>query len=255
MAELSIAVDRDLDRAFTIVTLGGEFNLASTPLVRTTLLKCRAECPLAIIVDVERLLVTSRIALTVFASVQRHQRHGPAVALALCTAPATPTGRVVQRMLGGTIPVYPSRDAAVAALQDRQSAMKRVSARLPADPRSASTARRLVAGACDDWGLGDLADAALLVVSELVSNAVRHAGTDFDLTAMLRGPYLHLAVRDGSIRPPLVPQRPGSGWPALTTSGRGMHLVESCAAGWGTTVGGDGKIVWAMLRTTGGGPG
>jgi anti-sigma regulatory factor (Ser/Thr protein kinase) len=249
MAALSTAVDKDLDRGFTVVALAGELSLATTPLVRTELLKCLAECPLAVIVDVERLLVTSPVALTVFPAVQHHQRHGPSVALSLCAAPTTATGRMVRRAVGQTIPVYPSRDRALAAVQDRQAAMQRVRVRLSADPRSAAIARRLVAEACDRWGLYDLADAALLVVSELVSNAVRHAGTDFDLTATLRGSYLHLAVRDGSPESPLMPSRPDPGLPALTTSGRGLHLIESSTAGWGTTVGGDGKIVWATLRT------
>jgi anti-sigma regulatory factor (Ser/Thr protein kinase) len=248
MPSLQTTVDRDLDRALTVVTFAGELNLFTTSKVRAELLKCVVEFPLAIVIDVERLLVTNRTALTVFRAVQHHRPRGPLVVLALCAAPTTATGRAARRILGRVLPVYASRDRAVTAVLAGQAGIKRVYAHLAADPRSAGTARRLVADACVSWGLADLADAATLIVSELVSNAVRYAGTAFDLTATLRGAYLHIAVRDGNCERPMMPPRSVAGFPSLTTSGRGLHLVADSAAGWGTTVAGDGKVVWAALR-------
>jgi anti-anti-sigma regulatory factor/anti-sigma regulatory factor (Ser/Thr protein kinase) len=249
MAGLSTAVDHDLDRALTVVAFAGELSPAATPTVRAELLKRVAEYPLAIVVDLDGVRVTSQVALTVFRAVQHRRRQGPAVPLVLCAAPATATGLAVRRTLGDMIPVYPSRDRAVAAALDELAAIRRVDAHLAADPRSAGIARRLVADACDRWEMADLKEVAILVVSELVSNAVRYAGTDFDLVATLRGPYLHLAVRDGNPEPPLMPTRSGSDWPPLTTRGRGLQLVDSSATAWGTTVADDGKIVWATLST------
>lgn len=144
--------------------------------------------------------------------------------------------------------MYPDRDRAVAAVLDGQTRLKRVSARLDADPRSAALARRMVAEACAAWGLADLAETATLVVSELVSNAVRYAGTAFELTATLRGGYLHIALRDGSRETPRMPPSTGPGVPSLGTSGRGLHLIAASASGWGTTVADTGKVVWAALR-------
>jgi hypothetical protein len=46
-----------------------------------------------------------------------------------------------------------------------------------------------------------------------------------------------------------MPAPARAGWPALTTSGRGLYLVDSCTAGWGAMVADDGKVVWATLRT------
>jgi anti-sigma regulatory factor (Ser/Thr protein kinase)/anti-anti-sigma regulatory factor len=249
MVALSVAVDRDLDRSFTVVAFAGELSLATTPLVRAALLRCLAECPFTVVADVDNLRVSDRSALAVFGAAHHHQRHGPAVALALCAASTTATGRAVRRILGHQLPVYPSRSAALAAALDGQLAAKRIRVRLSADPQSAGTARRLIAAMCATWGLADLADAALLVVSELVSNAVLHAGTDFDLTATVRGAYLHLSVRDGSRVPPLMPVPAGAGRPALASGGRGLYLVDSCTAGWGSMVADDGKVVWATLRT------
>jgi anti-sigma regulatory factor (Ser/Thr protein kinase) len=248
MAALSVTVERDLDRSFTVVVFAGELSLSTTPQVRGVLVKCLAECPFTIVADVDQLVVTNLSALSVFAAVHRHRRHGPAVALMLSAAPATATGWAVRQILGRTLAVYPRRDLALVAALDEQAAMKRIRVRLSADPRSAGTARQLIAEVCDSWGLADLADSALLVVSELVSNAVVHAGTDFDLTATLRGAYLYLSVRDGSRVAPRMPSSTRSGAPSMATGGRGLYLVDSCTAGWGASVADDGKVVWATLR-------
>jgi anti-sigma regulatory factor (Ser/Thr protein kinase) len=251
MEPLSVTVEHDLDRGLTVVALAGELSLAVAAGVRTELIKRVAECPQAIVIDIDALLITSRVALTVFPAVQEHPQSGPVVPLLMCAAPGTPTGLAARRVLGHAIPVYPSRERAIAAALAEHAATRRVDAHLQADPRSAGVARRLIADACDDWDLAELKDAAVLVVSELVSNAVRYAGTDFDLTASLRGRYLHLAVRDGNPEPPLMPSWAAAGGPALTTRGRGLHLVDSSATAWGTTVAVDGKIVWATLSTVG----
>jgi anti-sigma regulatory factor (Ser/Thr protein kinase) len=249
MEPLSVTVEHDLDRGLTVVAFAGDLSLAAAAVVRGELIKRIGECPEAVVVDIDAMLITSRMALTVFLAVQRHQQSGPVVPLLLCAAPTAPTGLAARRVLGQAIPVYPSRERAIAAALAEHAATMRVDAHLAADPRSAGIARRLIADTCDDWDLAELKDAAVLVVSELVSNAVRYAGTDFDLTASLRGGYLHLAVRDGNPQPPLMPSWAVAGRPALTTRGRGLQLVDSSATAWGTTVAPDGKVVWAALST------
>ncbi|MEO6318608.1 MAG: ATP-binding protein [Acidimicrobiales bacterium] len=88
------------------------------------------------------------------------------------------------------------------------------------------------------------ADAALLLVSELATNAVRHAGTPFEVTVEVRGPSVRVAVIDGDISHPPRVRRPG----ADETSGRGLLIVEELAERWGTEVLGDGsKSVWFVL--------
>jgi hypothetical protein len=243
-----VAVVRDLERSITVVTITGRVTLSSARRVRADLLRCLDEYPLALVVDVSRLAAARRAVLGLFPAAVRRGRHGPSVTLALCAAPSSHTGRVVRRLLGRVIPVYPDRDRAVVAVLGGRSRLKRVSARLDADPRSAGLARRVVCDACVAWGLADLADAAMLVASELVSNAVRYAGTAFELTATLRGAYLHIALRDGSREPPRMPAFSASGPPSLGTTGRGLHLISASASGWGTTVADTGKVVWAALR-------
>ncbi|MFI5972691.1 ATP-binding protein [Streptomyces sp. NPDC051452] len=107
---------------------------------------------------------------------------------------------------------------------------------------SAAQARGLVTGQLDDWHLTDIADTAALLVSELVTNALRHT----------RGPLrLNLQVRDGRLRCEV--EDTDSDGPVRRTvdtdaeGGRGMELVDLLAEAWGGTRTPTGKTVWFEL--------
>lgn len=109
-------------------------------------------------------------------------------------------------------------------------------------------ARRAIDNACDVWDLDHLRTPALLIISELVTNAVRHGKGQIDIEAVFRGDFLHLGVHDGSPEPPApVPPKDG---PTLPESGRGLHIVAAYSSAWGYIVkpSGKGKMVWATLR-------
>ena len=99
--------------------------------------------------------------------------------------------------------------------------------------------------------MAHLTGPATVVISELVSNAVEHAGTDLDVKVTLRGRYLHLSVHDGSPLPP-VPVAVIENGPLVAVRGRGLHLVAGYATAWGSTPVSGGKTVWATLRANGG---
>ena len=108
-------------------------------------------------------------------------------------------------------------------------------------------ARVLLRRACLDWGLGDAYDDAALVVTELVTNAVRHTGAPARLTITLDGDGLQLAVHDrGAVAPALLDDRPCSA---------GLHLVTTLAQCWGVVPHVGGKTVWVRfpLRRPAGG--
>jgi anti-sigma regulatory factor (Ser/Thr protein kinase) len=118
---------------------------------------------------------------------------------------------------------------------------------LAPDPSAAAIARQVVDDACRAWRLDGVRDAAQLVVTELVSNVVRHAGTDMELSLTARPGELCLAVRDGS---PLLPSP--AAWRGLAAdTGRGLVVIRALAVAWGATPSGDGKVVWAVLPTVG----
>ena len=88
---------------------------------------------------------------------------------------------------------------------------------------------------------------ALLVLTELVGNAVRHARTQLTVSAAQAQGVLRVAVFDLDTRPPAL-----LGLDDDSTSGRGMHIVAAIATDWGwqtarDTDGQPGKIVWAEL--------
>jgi anti-sigma regulatory factor (Ser/Thr protein kinase) len=89
---------------------------------------------------------------------------------------------------------------------------------------------------------------ARTVVSELVSNAVEHAGTEIELNVTLRGRFLCLAVRDGSPAVPRLrePAPQGAAAP-LDIRGYGLRLIGRVAHSWGAEIIPDGKVVWATL--------
>jgi signal transduction histidine kinase len=124
---------------------------------------------------------------------------------------------------------------------------------LPPSPRAPAAARRLVVTLLTLWGLddlgnrgnlGDLVELAELVVSELVSNAVRHAGSDGDLELELTAGQgrVYLSVADGSPTPPQVLPLD-----LERIDGRGMRLVDQVATSWGVEDFIFGKRVWVQL--------
>jgi serine/threonine-protein kinase RsbW len=100
--------------------------------------------------------------------------------------------------------------------------------KLPAAARAAGLARHEVRDALGRLGLSHLEDTAVLLVSELVSNAVQHAhhgGSELELRVADTGTWLRIEVSDADTRPP-QPHIPAG----LDESGFGFVLVEALAA-------------------------
>ena len=94
-------------------------------------------------------------------------------------------------------------------------------------------------------------DTALVVVSELVTNAVVHASGSVHVTVLLRRSQLHLVVRDQSPDPPRRLEPPRSiGGISLALNGRGIPLLDSMCRSWGHLSSDTGKAVWAMVEVT-----
>jgi serine phosphatase RsbU (regulator of sigma subunit)/anti-sigma regulatory factor (Ser/Thr protein kinase) len=114
---------------------------------------------------------------------------------------------------------------------------------LPALPKSAAASRAALRSLLDEAGLAT--EAAQLLVSELVGNAVRHAPeADVLLRASLTDGLLRVELQDSSSRLPVAPHRP----PWEAEGGRGLLLVESMAERWGVEPVLYGKRVWFEMR-------
>lgn len=112
----------------------------------------------------------------------------------------------------------------------------------PPEPTSPRQARRFVVDALGTFGLERHGDAAALLVSELVTNAVLHAATDVTVTVSAQDDRARIEVADGS---PLSARRRQYSPDAAT--GRGIQLVDGFASSWGSDVVGSGKTVWFEL--------
>jgi anti-sigma regulatory factor (Ser/Thr protein kinase) len=117
---------------------------------------------------------------------------------------------------------------------------------LPSRPESAATARRLTqVVVLRQWGLTPkMTEDAVLLVSELVGNAVRHTGArTFGLRMRRRRGWLRIEVRDPSRGLPcLMPVQD------MDISGRGLFLVDKLSDRWGVDLLPRGKTTWFEMR-------
>jgi anti-sigma regulatory factor (Ser/Thr protein kinase) len=111
-------------------------------------------------------------------------------------------------------------------------------------PEAVGHARRFTRRALRSWGLAGDRDAVLLVVSELVTNALVHTEGPVRLDLALVNSRLRIAVADTSPRSPVKPT--SIGWEA--TGGRGILLVEAMSDAWGTLPVSGGKQVWSEFQ-------
>jgi len=122
----------------------------------------------------------------------------------------------------------------------------RMSLRLESSPESAGIARRAVRAALGHSVDDRFANAAMLCTSELVTNAIVHAGDGCGLQVCFDPPgggVLRVEVSDDSQEQPhVVP--PGDVW---RVGGRGLQIVDQTSTRWGTQDMATGKVVWFEL--------
>jgi anti-sigma regulatory factor (Ser/Thr protein kinase) len=242
----SFSVSCDLDAGQLEMTVHGRLSMRLSMDVYAGLRKCVAEHPSGIIVDLHRLEDPDAVSAPLWLAVHRRAvAMNPPVRLALAVPLDSPVAVRLRRI--GTaryFPVFACATQARAALAASiPLTERRHRPHLPPDRSSVRIARDLVETACHAWDLAELRDVGAAIIAELADNAVRHAGTELDAAVWRHGPALHLSVRD---RDPGLPR-------LLTDPGRdrsrGLWAVDGRAAAWGAMVTGDGKLVWATVRS------
>ncbi|MGV9422372.1 SpoIIE family protein phosphatase [Streptomyces sp. NPDC003674] len=113
---------------------------------------------------------------------------------------------------------------------------------VPAEPAAVGRARAEATRRMTDWGLGELAMTTELIVSELVTNAIRYARSPIRLR-LVRGTRLTCEVSDASDTAPRLRHARST-----DEGGRGLFLVARLAHQWGARHEADGKVIWAELE-------
>ena len=142
--------------------------------------------------------------------------------------------------IGDLLPERPSDDVALLAARARRTLPDRVATwDVPMTPESVAFLRAEVSRQLRAWRLSELVFTTELVVSELVTNAIRHATGPVELR-LLRDRALICEVADGSSVSPRLRRAQ-----TLDEGGRGLFLVAQLSQKWGTRYTARGKVIWS----------
>ena len=254
-------IDQSTRDGCSILAPVGHLDLAAVPRLRQLLLKRLNEQPVAVICDLSGLWSIDEACAAVFNSVANHPAsRWPETNLLLCCAPsavATVLGRLRTPQF---LPLHATLEDALTHAFARPPYL-RTELPLAPSPTAPAAARRFIRDTCWYWRLEevddpddplepvwvqDLVDRAVLVASELVTNAVLHTKGPLRLRLAFRGERLYLAVADQSPRLLRLAADPGD---PEAERGRGLAVVERLAVAWGVHHPPEGgKLIWCVLE-------
>ncbi|MFF7376810.1 SpoIIE family protein phosphatase [Streptomyces massasporeus] len=159
---------------------------------------------------------------------------------ALTGHPGRPPEETCQEVLDTLLPGRPKDDVALLVARTRELPRDRVADwDVPPDPAAVSGMRDAVSRRLDEWGLSEFGFAMELILSELITNAIRYGAGPIHVR-LIRDRTLICEVADSSSTSPHLRY-------AATTDegGRGLFLVSQMAERWGTRYTPQGKVIWA----------
>jgi anti-anti-sigma factor len=230
-------------RPVGIVRARGVLSRRTAPSLRAAVHECLADQPDAVVVDLTDLVTERDAGLGFLAALARAAVAYAGVSILLCTP--SPQLRETFDQLGVTrqLPVCASLAEAL-DLAGRSTPARRMRRRLPPGPAAGQAARDLLVTACQQWQVEHVVDRMATILTELVANAVLHAGTELVVSVSVSGGHLYVAVHDRSPRPPHL----GGGDDPETGGGSGLLVVDALAEAWGFAPTVRGKVVWASVE-------
>ncbi|MFF8476904.1 SpoIIE family protein phosphatase [Streptomyces sp. NPDC015414] len=155
--------------------------------------------------------------------------------------PATSLEALSDDVLKAVMPEHPTDDIALLLVRTRALGADRVATwDVPSDPAAVAAFRQAATERLTDWGLEEIAFVTELVVSELVTNAIRYGEPPVQLR-LIRDGALICEVSDGSSTSPHLRRAH-----AYDEGGRGLLLVSQLTQRWGSRQTTSGKTIWAQ---------
>ncbi|MFB8273007.1 SpoIIE family protein phosphatase [Streptomyces sp. NPDC055955] len=168
---------------------------------------------------------------------------------ALARLPGRTPDETCQGVLDAMLPAQPSDDVALLVARTRRLDTEHIAQwAVNRDPAEVARIRTEVTGRLTVWGLAELSFATELILSELVTNAIRY-GTGPITVRLVRARSLICEVADGSSTAPHLRRAA-----ATDEGGRGLYLVSQFAERWGTRYTKRGKTIWTEQSLTSGAP-
>lgn len=161
----------------------------------------------------------------------------PRPMLAVCGGPSWLRTRLAER-----VPVHADRQRALDHLGEAAPGVVRREVRVEHGPLGPRQARQAVQAWADDIGLGAKVDDLLLLVSELVTNAVRYGSPPVRVEVVADARTVTLGVEDGTAERPVGRQTSDD-----AEGGRGLLLLSLLSTDHGVRPEPPGKVVWASL--------
>lgn len=248
----------ELTRADTgtcaVLRVSGSVQPLDSPRLREALAKAMAQGPTCLVCDLSAVTRLAPVCVAVLVAAQ-WTTPWPGPVVWLVGARGQPSAALRATGVARFLLVADSAAVALArqATEPPRLRERLILAPLPTAPRRA---RRFTEDVLARWAVPEVTQDASLVVSELVTNGVQHAGTDLELRLEHARSLLQIAVRDrGNLSDRLVNAAQASGrhdTPADTPleRGRGLEIVRTIADGSGQTSDpAGGTVYWATLRT------
>ncbi|MEW2755582.1 SpoIIE family protein phosphatase [Streptomyces sp. NPDC048399] len=169
---------------------------------------------------------------------------GMALLLQRLEQPAHSLDAACDDLIQTMLPAQPSDDVALLLARTQSLDSGQVATwDLPSDPVAVADARSEVSQRLSDWGLDEITFTTELIVSELVTNAIRYGAPPVQLR-LIRGTALICEVSDSSSTAPHMRRAR-----MFDEGGRGLMMVAQLAERWGTRHLPGGKTIWAEITT------
>jgi anti-anti-sigma factor len=238
-----MAVSADTAGTICVLTVDGLLDSSTYLQLRDAVIKAALDEPGAVLVDVDALDVPVSSAWSVFTSARWHVSTWPDVPIVLVCGHAGRRRTIARTGVARYVPVYPTIEAALAAVGAGRRARRRARTALPASLASLRRAREFVTEWLADWSQDELIPVAVVVVNVFIENVLQHTTSAPVLILESDGQAVFISVQDESSMPAARHEDPYRGGERVS----GLAIVASVCRAWGSTPTPSGKTVWAAI--------